>query len=82
MPMKNVFQQLEKTQLNKQIESKKLFQYPFSKTGKLKTLQYKLQQFQNNYNDFEYQIQILKNRQQQCIINQHVIRDEIYKLQK
>jgi tellurite resistance-related uncharacterized protein len=83
--MKNIFQQLEKNQLNKQMESKQLFQDPFSKTGKyskLKILQSKLQQSQKNYNELEYQIQILKNRQQQCIINQRVFRDGIYKLQK
>ena len=82
MTMKNVFQQLKKNQLNKQIESKQLFQDPFSKTGQLKTLQYKLQQSKNNYNELEYQIQKLKNRQQQCLINQRVIREGIYKLQK
>jgi hypothetical protein len=87
MPMKNVFQQLEKNQLDKQMESKQLFQEHFSKIGKtkyskLKTLQSKLQQSQNNYNELEYQIQILKNRQQQCIINQRVIREGICKLQK
>lgn len=80
MTIKNVFQQLEKIQLNKQMESKQLFQDPFSKTDKLKTLQSKLQLSQNNYNELEYQIQILKNRQQQCLINQRVIREEMYKL--
>lgn len=78
MTMKRVFQQLEKQQQDKE---------PTTQIGmeKLKTIQTRwqtqLQQSQTNYNELEIQIQLLRKKQQQCLTNQHHLKEGLSKLE-
>ena len=81
MTMKRVFQQLEKQHQDKQPHSS-------SQIGrdKLKTIksqwQKQLQQSQNEYQDLEIQIQLLRKKQQRCLTNQTSLKEIISKVEK
>ena len=83
MTMKRVFQQLEQ-QKKQQIEPPP-HQIDTVNIEKLKTIQSQwqrqIQQYQNDYNELQQQIQLLKKKQQQCLTNQHLLKEGLSKLE-